>query len=150
MSRTILVTVLACLLPWPVAHAGADAAVEATGPAPAQTVEAFVAAFNRRDMDAILELAHADIEWLSLNAAEISIESRGAAALESSLSSYFESCPSCRSTVAVAAVNGTFVSAVETAYWEASGVLRSQASLSVYEIIDGLVVRVWYFPAVRP
>lgn len=49
----------------------------------------------------------------------------------------FESCPSCRSSVAV--------SAVETAIWFSKGVQRSQSSLSVHELEDGKVLRVWYF-----
>ncbi len=42
----------------------------------------------------------------------------------------------------------TVVSAVETAHWQSKGQERSQASLSVYEIIDGKVRRVWYYPVV--
>lgn len=148
MIRPILMAVLAVLLPW--SSASTEPAPEAMALEPAQTVEAFIDAFNRRDMAAILELAHPEIEWLSLRAAELSVEARGATALESSLSSYFQGCSSCRSSVEVVAVNGAFVSAVETAHWEASGAPRSQTSLSVYEIAEGRILRVWYFPAVRP
>lgn len=37
-------------------------------------VEAFAAAFNARDVDAMLALAHDDIEWLSVDGAQVSVE----------------------------------------------------------------------------
>ena len=44
------------------------------------------------------------------------------------------------------AVNGAFVTAVERPVWEEAGERKSQASVVVYEIIDGKVKRFWYYP----
>jgi len=128
----------------------------AVGPAagdapPGEVVDRFVAAFNDRDFRTLLALAHRDIEWLSVDASGVSTETRGRTALQASLSEYFDSCPSCRSDVVVGAVTGPYVAAVETAHWtSAGGDERSQSSLSVYEILDGRVRRVWYYPAATP
>jgi hypothetical protein len=111
-------------------------------------VRSFIEAFNARDMPALMALAHPEIEWLSVDGAQIAVEARGAAALETSLVSYFQSCESCRSAIEVTSVNGNFVTAVETASWTSAGTTRSQSSTSVYELVDDKVRRVWYFPAV--
>jgi hypothetical protein len=128
------------------------AAVSAAGEVPpGEVVDRFVSAFNGRDFRALLTLAHPDIEWLSVSASGVSTETRGRTELQASLSAYFDSCPSCRSEVEVGTVTGPYVAAVETAQWtSAGGDLRSQTSLCVYEILDGRVRRVWYYPAVTP
>lgn len=114
-----------------------------------EVVERFVAAFNSHDLPTLLALAHPDFEWLSVEDSEVAAETQGVDALESSLSAYFESCGTCRSTVEISSVNGPWVTAVETATWESSGVTQAQSSTSVYEIVAGKVRRVWYYPAVR-
>ena len=127
------------------------AATQAAGGAPAdptEVVRRFVEAFDRHELDALLALAHPEVEWLTVAGAEIEVETRGHDALRASLASYFASCPSCRSTVEIYQVVGPYVSALEHAEWEKEGAKRRQSSLSVYEIVDGLVRRVWYFPAV--
>ena len=53
-----------------------------------------------------------------------------------------------RMTKPVIKVSGRYVTVRERASWTSkSGEKRSQASLAVYEIRDGLVARVWYYPA---
>lgn len=114
-----------------------------------EVVRRFVDAFNAREPDALLALAHPEVEWLSVSGSEIAVETRGREALGESLRGYFASCPSCRSTVEVYQVVGPYVSALEHAEWEKHGARLRQSSLAVYEIVDGLVRRVWYYPAVR-
>jgi hypothetical protein len=127
------------------------AAAQAAGDAssdPTEVVRRFVEAFDRHELEPLLALAHPDVEWLTVTGAELAVETRGRDALRASLASYFASCPTCRSTVDVYQVIGPYVSALEHAEWEKEGAKRRQSSLSVYEIVDGLVRRVWYFPAV--
>ena len=126
-----------------------DSSLAADSASPSELVRKFVAAFDRHDLPALIALAHPDIEWLSVNGSEVSIEAQGADALKLSVSSYFESCSTCRSTVEVSSVNGPYVTAVETAAWKSSDTTRSQASTSIYEIVEGQVRRVWYYPAVK-
>ena len=113
-----------------------------------EVVRGFGDAFDARELDALLALAHPEVEWLSVSGSEIAVETRGREALGESLRGYFASCPSCRSTVEVYQVVGPYVSALEHAEWEKDGARLRQSSLSVYEIVDGLVRRVWYYPAV--
>jgi len=114
-----------------------------------EVVRRFVDAFNARELDALLALAHPEVEWLSISGSQVAVETRGREALGESLRGYFTSCPSCRSTVEIYQVVGTYVSALEHAEWDKDGARLRQSSLSIYEIVDGLVRRVWYYPAVR-
>ena len=114
-----------------------------------QTVQAFVAAFNARDVDAMLALVTDDIEWLSVDGASVAVETSGKAALAESMRKYFASCPTCRSEVAIGARTTARVAAVETATWTASSGARMQRSLSIYEFADGRIRRVFYYPAER-
>jgi hypothetical protein len=97
----------------------------------------------------MLALAHADVEWLFVAGAEIAVETRGKDALRTSMTSYFASCPTCRSTAEVYRQVGPYVSALEHAEWQADGKAKRQSSLCVYELQDRLVRRVWYYPAVK-
>ena len=113
----------------------------------ARLVEAFVAAFNARDIDAMLALAHDDVEWLSVDGAKVSVETAGKAALRKSMTAYFESCPTCRSGVEIKGGTANRLAVVETASWTAASGPRSQKSLAIYEFADGRIRRVFYYPA---
>ena len=66
------------------------------------------------------------------------------------LAGYFKSLPDVRSEMFDITQTGVFVSYRERASWTAKdGKPRAQQALAVYEMRDGLIVRVWYFPAVR-
>ena len=58
-------------------------------------------------------------------------------------------CPTCRSTVEVYQEVGPYVSVLERAEWQSDGKTKRQSSLCVYELQDGLVRRVWYYPAAK-
>ena len=61
---------------------------------------------------------------------------------------YFNALPSARATLESSMVSGSYVTARERASWKTKdGTERSQAALAVYEIRDGLIARVWYYPA---
>jgi len=114
---------------------------------PDEIVERYLAAYNDHDVGAMLELMDPEIQWLSIDGARISVESEGAGALAEAMREYFEAMPSTRSSIGSMMVSGNRVSVRERAHWESSGQPRSQVALSVYEIADGRIVRVWYFPA---
>ena len=123
--------------------------VQAPPPDHARTVEAFVAAFNARDIDAMLALATDDIEWLSVDGTAVSVETSGKTALADSMRKYFASCPTCRSEVVIGTQTATRIAAVETATWTAASGARSQRRLSIYEFAEGRIRRVFYYPAER-
>ena len=133
------------------------AALAAVGPAPSpaaaarpyEVIQTFVERFNERDLDGLLALAHPEVEWLSVDGAAIAVEARGREALRESLTAYFASCASCRSEVEVYQTAGPFTSTLEHAQWTtADGGTKRQSAIAVYELADGLVRRVWYYPAV--
>ena len=111
-------------------------------------VRAFVGAFNVQDLPALLALADSSIAWISVLGDSVAIETRGRAALEASLAAYFRRLPSARSTLEALTVSGPWVTVRERAYWEGSAGPRTQAAVAVYEIRDGRVRRVWYFPVI--
>jgi ketosteroid isomerase-like protein len=108
-------------------------------------VRRFVAAFNAQDSDALLALTHADVEWFSIDADRIGVETRGREALRTYLQGYFKSCPSCRSKLTQMAHTARRVSAVEVASWQGENGRHVQRGMSVYEFEDGLIRRVYYF-----
>lgn len=111
-------------------------------------VRRYVGAFNRHDVEAMMAQVDPDIRWHSIVGDSIRTETSGRAALERELISYFRSLPTVQSTLGPLSSNGPYVAGRETVQWERSGVRKTQASLSVYEIRDGRVRRVWYYPAV--
>lgn len=110
-------------------------------------VREFVAAFNARNLDKMLELADDNIQWLSVDGAKIAIETDGKKALRESMEKYFRSCPSCKSSLAWVSVAGSRVTAKEKASWTSKSGPKAQSSLSVYEFQNGKILRVYYFPA---
>lgn len=125
------------------------AVAQAPEPDPRQVVERFLEAFNRHDVEAMLSLAHADVQWLTVADDKISVDTAGQAALRDSMKSYFASLPTVRSTFESALVAGPYVTVVERARWQGKSGERTQAALAVYEVREGKVRRVWYFhPAI--
>lgn len=121
---------------------------EIAPPGPEAIVARFVEAFNAHDVDAMIALAHDDIEWLSVSGAAITIETRGHEALKESMAAYFAACPSCRSALAWTKTGVSRVAVLERATWTAKdGSTRSQASIAVYELEGRKIRRVHYFPA---
>lgn len=115
-----------------------------------EVVESQIEAFNAHDATALAELVSDDFVWLSVQGDTIDVAVQGRTALRESMKRYFESVPSVRSTLESAVATGPFVAVRERVRWkEDEGRTRSQASLAVYQIEEGRIRRVWYFPAVK-
>ena len=112
-------------------------------------VKAFVAAHNRHDVTAMLELVDTGFVWLNLVGDSVQVETRGRDALKGGMESYFRSFPTARSAIEAISSLGPWVSVRERAHWRTEAGDRSQAAMSVYEVRGGLVRRVWYYPVVR-
>lgn len=113
-------------------------------------VRAQVAAFNQHDPDALVALLAPTVKWLSLDGEKVSVDGDGREALRTWLTGYFKNYPDVKSEMFDVAQNGPFVIYRERASWTAKdGAKRAQQSLATYEVRDGLIARVWYFPAVR-
>ncbi len=110
-------------------------------------VREFVTAFNERNIDGMLALADENIQWLSINAATVSVETEGKDKLRQSMEKYFRSCPTCKSTLESVRPAGNRVTAMERATWSGKNGIKSQRGLSVYEFREDKILRVYYFPA---
>lgn len=113
-----------------------------------EAVRGMSEAFNAQDVPGMLKWVADSIEWYSVQGGEIAVEARGAQALESGMTSYFEALPSARSELTTLEVLGPWVTTHELARWTVQEEERTQASVGVYEVREGRVRRVWYFPAV--
>ncbi|WDI30942.1 nuclear transport factor 2 family protein [Hyphococcus flavus] len=109
-------------------------------------VTGLMAAFNDHDADKMREYWHSDVTWIELSGEQSSVVTSSASQLYGELVTYFEAYPSVEATLENISVNGNFVTATERPVWEEGGERQSQASIVVYEIIDGKVKRFWYFP----
>jgi hypothetical protein len=124
---------------------------ERTAPPPAagdnvKVVSGLMAAFNAHDAEKMREFWHPDVTWIELSGERASLVTTSAAQLYTELVAYFEAYPSVSSSLESISVNGNFVTAVERPVWEEAGERKSQASVVVYEIVDGKVKRFWYYP----
>lgn len=123
-------------------------AAQAVPASPEQAVRANLAAFNRHDVEALVATVAPDFAWFNVDGEKLLPDSRGRDALRKGMTAYFKSLPSVRSDFESLTVNGAYVSVKERASWQSkAGLPRSQSTLAVYEVRDGLILRVWYFPA---
>ena len=111
-----------------------------------EIVNGLMAAFNDHDPDKMRKYWHDDVTWIELSGAQASTVTTSAQQLYDELVAYFEAYPSVSSSLENIAVNGNFLTAVERPVWEEGGERKAQASVVVYEIIDGKVKRFWYYP----
>ncbi len=109
-------------------------------------VNGLMAAFNEHDPDKMREFWHSDVTWLEVSGERTSVVTSSAAQLHMELVAYFDSFSSVSASLDNISVNGNYVTAVERPVWEEAGERKSQASVVVYEILDGKVKRFWYFP----
>lgn len=110
------------------------------------TVKAFVAAFNHRDVQAMLALTTDDIRWMFVADAELTVQTQGKAALRDAMTQYFQGQTDTQSTIMQLSADGPFVYAVEQARWTgADGESQTQCSNAVYEFEEKAIKNVWYF-----
>lgn len=118
--------------------------------AEAVALRAYYDAFNRHDADATAALCAEDLRWYSVAGDAVSTDAESRAQLHAWLQGYFAKLPSVRSEVLSLDQAGPFLTVRERASWQdRSGQRVAQQALAVYEIRDGLIRRVWYYPASR-
>lgn len=108
-------------------------------------VEAFVDTYNRHDVDGMLGFVAPDVRWMSVTSDSLSTEVAGREQLGKAMRDYFAGLPSTRSEVRTISRSGPFVHTVEQAFWKSGNTEKSQCSVAMYEVTDGLVQNVWYF-----
>lgn len=111
-----------------------------------ETVKGLMAAFNDHDPEAMRDYWLPGVTWIEVSGNQSSVVTSSADQLYKELVAYFEAYPSVSSSLENISVNGNYVTAVERPVWEEGGERKSQASVVVYEVLDGKVRRFWYFP----
>ena len=112
-----------------------------------QRVRDYVSAYNQHEVDTLLSLVSDDIQWLRVAGAKITVETQGKLQLRESLAGYFKSAPSAKSQLEWVQVTTSRVAALERAAWQGNSGPKSKTSLSVYEFRNGLICRLYYYPA---
>jgi ketosteroid isomerase-like protein len=113
-------------------------------------LRAYLEAFNRHDAEAVAAFCAEDFTWFSVDGAQTSADVTGRTPLRDWLIGYFKSFPTVRSDFLAVEQTGPFLSVRERATWDnKEGQRVSQQSHGIYEIRDGLIRRVWYFPSVK-
>ncbi len=112
-------------------------------------VRSLMDAFNRHDPERMAALVHEDFEYLGVDGSKVSVDAVGREALKQSMAGYFASVRDVASVIEHTTVTGPYVAFRERVSWTGKSGRRSQAALGVYEVRDGLVKRVWYYPAVE-
>ena len=151
MGRMLLAVGAALVAGWAGASCSGPSEVESDAEVvgPLAVVQGHVDAFNRHDAEDLLSWVSPAVEWVNVQGSIMSVEVRGREMLRDYMATYFEAQPTVRSEIEEAVVTGDFVAVRERASWTApDGEERSQASLAVYHVRDGLIQRVWYYPVV--
>ncbi len=143
---------LLLLLAFPVgrtAAAGAQRAVPSPrDTTPISVVREYVAAFNAKDLDAMIGMVASELVWMSVSGDSLTDVGRGADAFRRMIAGYFGAVPSARSELITIDATGPWVTTHERTRWDASPAdVGGQTSLVVYEVRDGLIRRAWFYPS---
>ena len=125
-------------------------ATVATAADEAAVVRAHVAAFNLHNPAAVAATLAPGVKWLALEGDQFTVEGEGRAAVETWLAGYFKSLPDVHSEIFDLTQTGPFIAYRERASWTGKdGKPRALQALAIHEVRDGLIARVWYYPAVK-
>ena len=115
----------------------------------AALIDEFSAAFNAHNPEKMASFVTDDFALYYVSTdGEAELATQGPKALAREMAQYFQALPTVASKLDQRNEVGDYVSFRETASWTtANGQQKSQASLAVYQIADGKIQRVWYYPA---
>ena len=131
------------------AAAGAQGAVPSPrDTTPTAVVREYVAAFNAKDLDAMMRMVASEMVWMTVTGDSLTDVGRGIDAFRRMIAGYFRAVPSARSELRKVDATGPWVTTHERTRWDAppSGV-GGQSSLVVYEVRDGLIRHAWFYPS---
>jgi ketosteroid isomerase-like protein len=113
-------------------------------------LRAYLDAGNRLDADSVAALCAENFAWYNVESDKVVPEVQGRAKLRDWLLGYYRDLPSARSEFLAIEQTGPFLSVRERTTWKnKEGKPLSQQAVGVYEIRDGLIQRVWYFPSAK-
>lgn len=113
-------------------------------------LRAYLDASNRIDADAVAAMCAENFTWYAVEGDKLAPEVQGRASLLAWLKGYYQKIPSARSEFLSVEQTGPILTVRERAAWDnKEGKRVSQQAIGVYEIRDGLIQRVWYYPATK-
>ncbi len=119
--RTVFLLVLLAFPVGRTAAAGAQRAVlSPRDTTPISVVREYVAAFNAKDLDAMIRVVASDIVWMSVSGDSLTDVGRGVDAFRRMIAGYFRAVPSARSELSKIDATGPWVTTHERTRWEAS------------------------------
>jgi hypothetical protein len=132
--------------PAPGSGAARSALPQETVRTPEDTIVAQLDAFNAGNVDAMVANLAEEFAWFAVDSDRTVVELAGRNEFRRSMESYFASVYEPRAEIHSLTASGNFVAVVETAFWLTQEGEAAQSSLAVYEVRDGLIHRVWYYP----
>ena len=131
--------------------AGAQRAVNSPrDTTPISVVREYVAAFNAKDLDAMMSVVASEIVWMSVSGDSLTDVGRGVDAFRRMIAGYFRAVPSARSELSKIDATGPWVTTHERTRWEVSSSgVGGQTSLVVYEVRDGRIRHAWFYPSLE-
>lgn len=112
---------------------------------PKSVVDAFLKAYNQKNIDGMLLHSSPKILWMSVADDAVFIEASGHDELKTAMTQYFKDFPSTQSTLLDVNQVGNFVTAIEQAYWTSENATNTQCSVSVYQLENNRIMNVWYY-----
>ena len=113
-------------------------------------IQAYSNAYNEKDIESLRNLMHPDIEWVAVKGNDIEVHVSGKEALAGEMEKWFESPDLPTGSHRDWSINGNNVAVTEIAHWTTKdGEKKSQSALTVYELENNLVRRVYYFPETK-
>lgn len=116
---------------------------------PEAVVQGYEAAFNAHSPDQVGRWLHEDLRWLAIEGDQVRMEAQGRAAMLAWLRGYFQQFPDVSAQIRSFHGGGRHVAVHECLSWTHEGQRRRQCAHGTYEIEDGLIRRVWYWPVDR-
>ena len=121
---------------------------EAQSPNTHPIISPYSQAWNDKDIQSMSALMHPNIEWISVDGNTIKVEISGKEALVKEMTAWFESDALPSGSLKGWSFNGDYVAVTETAHWtNKEGEAKSQSALTVYQLDNNLIRRVYYYPA---
>ena len=104
-------------------------------------------AFNRRDIDHLVDNVTDDFKWYSLTADKLLIETSGKVSFKKSMQDYYKARPQeTHSVVESYTINGNRISFKEVvSHQNKDRKTVSSSAMGIYEFKDGKIYRAWYF-----
>ncbi len=130
------------------APAQAVASVSPRDTSPTAVVRAYVAAFNAKDLDAMMAHVAPGMVWLNVAGDSTTLGGRGVDAFRRLLAGYFREVPTAQSELLDVRALGPWVTTHERTRWSTpTAGVGGQSSVVVYEVRAGRVQRAWFYPA---